>query len=224
MTNSGRKLDRLTIRGFKSIELLEDLELGSLNILIGANGAGKSNFVEFFRLLGEMVQQRLQAYVKQNGPADGYFFNGVRHTKKIEAHFKFGKNGYKFTLEPTAEGGIIIGTEGCEFYGDIVKNHSPYMASGNSESVLKDHRSNSEPATYVWNSVSNWRVYHFHDTSMTAGMRRDGGVEQSDRLAPNGENLAAFIDRNSLFQYRGRAPDKSTARRRFRAFNVTQRS
>ena len=32
------------------------------------------------------------------------------------------------------------------------------------------------------------------------------------------------VDRNSLFKCRGRAPDKSTARRRFHAFNVTQRS
>ena len=29
-----------------------------------------------------------------------------------------------------------------------------------------------------------------------------------------------LIDRNSLFQCRGRAPDKSTVRRRFHAFNV----
>ncbi|MCH7703175.1 MAG: AAA family ATPase, partial [Planctomycetes bacterium] len=43
-------LKKLTIRGFKSIENLEDFALSSLNVLIGANGAGKSNFVDFFRL------------------------------------------------------------------------------------------------------------------------------------------------------------------------------
>jgi predicted ATPase len=41
-------IKKLTIEGFKSIRKLEDFELRSLNVLIGANGAGKSNFVGFF--------------------------------------------------------------------------------------------------------------------------------------------------------------------------------
>jgi predicted ATPase len=45
---------KLTIEGFKSIRKLE-LELGPLNVLIGANGAGKSNLVSFFRLLQAMA-------------------------------------------------------------------------------------------------------------------------------------------------------------------------
>jgi hypothetical protein len=53
-------LSRLTVRGFKSIRALEDFELGSLNVLIGANGAGKSNFIGLFRMLSELVARRLQ--------------------------------------------------------------------------------------------------------------------------------------------------------------------
>ena len=53
-------LKNLTIEGFKSIRKLEDFELRALNVLIGANGAGKSNFASFFRLLREMIDQRLQ--------------------------------------------------------------------------------------------------------------------------------------------------------------------
>jgi hypothetical protein len=53
-------IKKLTIEGFKSIRKLEDFQLRALNVLIGANGAGKSNFVGFFRLLGEMIEQRLQ--------------------------------------------------------------------------------------------------------------------------------------------------------------------
>jgi AAA15 family ATPase/GTPase len=41
-------LDRLTIRGFKSIRELEDFHFGDLNVFIGGNGAGKSNLIEFF--------------------------------------------------------------------------------------------------------------------------------------------------------------------------------
>ncbi len=48
------KLKTVTLRGYKSITKLEAFELRNLNVLIGANGAGKSNFIgnrSFHRLL-----------------------------------------------------------------------------------------------------------------------------------------------------------------------------
>ena len=52
-------IKRLTIEGYNSIRELKDFELRPMNILIGVNGAGKSNFVGFFRLLRELIEQRL---------------------------------------------------------------------------------------------------------------------------------------------------------------------
>ena len=193
-----RKLDKLSIHGFKSIESLEDFELGDLNILIGANGAGKSNFVEFFRVLRAMVDERFQSYVLEHGPSDGYFYNGVQETKEISAELRFQNNGYDFTLKPTAENGILIASEQTFFAGDIA-NIKTHLSSGVPESKLQKSRNNPGKTAkrgvewYVWNSLSDWNVYHFHDTSMTAGMRRDGGIEQTEKLRPNGENLAAFL-------------------------------
>lgn len=192
----GRKLDRLTIRGFKSIEAVEDFELGDLNILIGANGAGKSNFVEFFRVLRAMVEERLQSYMKSSAPADGYFFNGIAYTEQIDADLTFGQNRYCFALRPTADGGIYIDSEETQY---IPKGNLRTISSGLYESTLAKKRNESGMRTergqnwYVWDAVSNWNVYHFHDTSITAGMRRDSGIEQMDKLRPSGENLAAFL-------------------------------
>ncbi|MGB5687041.1 MAG: AAA family ATPase [Candidatus Electrothrix sp.] len=51
-------LSQLTIKGFKYIQNLEDFHLASLNVLIGGNGAGKSNFIEFFfRMLRDHIQE-----------------------------------------------------------------------------------------------------------------------------------------------------------------------
>ena len=47
------RLARMTVRGFKSIRELQDFKLERLNVLIGANGAGKSNFISFFRMLAD---------------------------------------------------------------------------------------------------------------------------------------------------------------------------
>lgn len=191
-----RKLNKLTIRGFKSIESMVDFELRDLNVLIGANGAGKSNFVEFFRVLRAMVDQGLQAYVTKHGPADGYFFNGVSYTRRIEADLYFGDNRYAFALEPTAEGKIMVAEEQTQY---LPKGGLKMISSGFLEGRLKTRKDDPGmlatygPNHYVWNAVSNWQVYHFHDTSMTAGMRRDVDVLQADTLWPDAGNLAAFL-------------------------------
>ena len=194
----GRKLDKLTIRGFKSIQQLEDFELGDLNVMVGANGSGKSNFVEFFRLLRAMVQQHLQVYILKNGPADGFFFDGVAHTRKIEVDLTFGQNRYVFTLAPTKDGTVFIESEDSQYLGG---GSLKQISRGALESHLKSKRDERStfypgaagPNSYVWDAVSGWQVYHFHDTSMTAGMRRDSGVEQGEVLQPDASNLAAFL-------------------------------
>jgi predicted ATPase len=49
-------LNRLHLSGWKSIKDAE-MVLGRLNVLIGANGAGKSNLLSFFGLLHEMAKE-----------------------------------------------------------------------------------------------------------------------------------------------------------------------
>lgn len=60
-------LEQVTIKGFKSIRSLESLKLGQLNVLIGQNGVGKSNFIQTFRLLETLQNQSLPNYVMQQG-------------------------------------------------------------------------------------------------------------------------------------------------------------
>src|SRR6202051_3921506 len=94
-------IKKLTIEGFKSIRKLEDFELHDLNVLIGANGAGKSNFVGFFRLLREMIDGRLQlALATTEGGADGCLYLGPKITSLFIARLRFGGEGfvYEFSL------------------------------------------------------------------------------------------------------------------------------
>jgi len=46
-------------------ELLKDFDLHKLNIMVGANGAGKSNFVSFFRMLRAMSEEGLANFVTE---------------------------------------------------------------------------------------------------------------------------------------------------------------
>jgi len=194
-------LQKLSISGFKSIERLEDFSLASPSILIGANGAGKSNFVDFFRLLRAMVDEQLQAFVaRQLGSGDGFFYLGPKHTAAIGARLEFGSNVYQFSLGPTADGSLYIVDEAVQFTGGYGIGQLRSIGSGLKESTLRAKR--SEPARFgsgmgvpghVYDSVAQWVVYHFHDTSALAPMRREQLVQDSAYLRNDAGNIAAFL-------------------------------
>jgi predicted ATPase len=193
-------LDQITIRGFKSIKHLTDFKLAKLNVLVGANGAGKSNLVDFFRLLRAMANGELQAFVTSNGGPDGFFFNGPKETKQFNAHLKFGENEYRFALEPTVSGEMMVRSEETLYTGGQRESDWRSHGGGVKESRLpswKDQKSGRgdwlSVAAHVYNSVSNWMVYHVHDTSNTAPMRRDCPARDFRELRPDAGNIAAFL-------------------------------
>ena len=86
------RLDRIEVQGFKSIRSME-LRLGSLNVLIGANGSGKSNLVSVFGLLNAIVEQHLQLWVARAGGAATVLRNGPKSTGEIAISCGSGKTG-----------------------------------------------------------------------------------------------------------------------------------
>jgi predicted ATPase len=202
----GQSIDRITIQGFKSIRWLDRFPLHDVNILIGANGSGKSNFVSFFRLVHEMVERRLQVAVNVAGGADRHLFLGPKITQEIVGNVIFGENHYEFLLAPTADNRLIFSGE-CVSHGVPLSGpgsgSTAYHGSGHLESILRDYSEagwkRAEPvstaARNVDEAISSWGVYHFHDTSTTAAMRRTGSVRDNERLRPEGENLAALLFR-----------------------------
>ena len=191
----GRPLDKITVSGFKSIRSLEGFKLRNLNVLIGGNGAGKSNFIEIFRLLREMMARNLGGYVLSRGGADDFLFNGPKCTKEIVIHFRFDQNEYGFSLEPTADEKFLIKTEAEKY----VLGNWKTIGSGISESNLPDWkdeegiRSERGVGFYVYDAVSGWTVYHFHDTGATAPMRRSEIVEDCGMLRRDAANIAPFL-------------------------------
>lgn len=189
-------INNLTIQGFKSIKDLKQLRLDSLNVLIGANGVGKSNFVSYFRLLGEMLDKRLQVWTSKQGGADRVVSYGVKETTKFSSFIKFGLNGYQFDLETTADGGFTFAREALFFKGPYYGDKWIELGTGHAEAKLKDafekgHKGSE--ADYCYSSISSWRVYHFHDTSDTAGVKRLGALHDNAYLRPDASNLAAFL-------------------------------
>lgn len=81
------QLSKVAISGYKSIKKC-DLTLNNINVLIGSNGAGKSNFISAFTMLQSVLKKELQLYTQQNG-VNSLFYNGRSATDKIEFEFFF---------------------------------------------------------------------------------------------------------------------------------------
>ena len=199
----GTALKNLTLRGFKSIASIESFPLHSLNVLIGANGAGKSNFVDFFRMLRALADEGLQSFINTYGGGDGFFHFGPQFTRQIFARLEFGQNVYEFELSPTAGNSIQIAAERVQYTGGLGHGTLKPIGSGSLESNLKGlkeapasyplGRGGQGPIGYVFDAVSNWTVYHFHDTSLLSPMRRDQSVRDWERFRHDASNVAPFL-------------------------------
>ncbi len=189
------KLDRVKIEGFKSIKSL-DLELRPLNILIGANGVGKSNFVSFFKMLNQIVELNLERFVRQGGGADSFLYFGRKKTPKLLFHLFFSQNAYRSILIPTVDDLLIFEEERVYFHGHGYKEpFSDHLGSGHKESkLIEDAKQRpGKVASHVLNNLKNWVVYHFHDTSESAHVKRLGDLNDNIYLRSDAANLAAFL-------------------------------
>lgn len=188
------KIDKLTIHGFKSIQRLDELKLTELNVLIGANGAGKSNFVSFFRMLHELVAERLQVWVSKQGGADRIVTGGVKTTPSMQSIVYFGRNGYLANLEATVDDHFIFAREQLYFDGPYYGVSKPKLGSGHKESALQTNKeTGASIATFCYDAISNWKVFHFHDTSDTAAVKRLGALHDNEYLRSDAANLAAYL-------------------------------
>ncbi|MGH8887824.1 MAG: AAA family ATPase [Egibacteraceae bacterium] len=94
-----QRLENVQIEGYKSIPSM-DLALRPINVLVGANGAGKSNFLEVFDVVGEALNHNLRSTVGRLGGADRLLHGGARVTGGIHLRLEFGRNGYEAWLAP----------------------------------------------------------------------------------------------------------------------------
>ena len=189
-------IERVVIKNFKSIKDLE-LDLRPINILVGANGAGKSNFISFFKLINQIYEQKLQHYISNN--IDGLLYFGRKTSTEIFGLLDFkNTNAIYFHLKPELSGnGGLIASLG-DYFNNSADTEKQYAERWNNkvwDTNTKESsiRNKTYRAKYINLCLANFRVYHFHDTGQNSPMKRSGKVKDNDRLRENGENLAAFL-------------------------------
>jgi predicted ATPase len=168
-------LDYITIEGFKSIASIEKLALKPINVVIGANGSGKSNFIGVFDFLHAIQDRKLRDYVSVAGGAEKILHFGSKVTNRISLILFLANGGaYGVQLLAASDDSLSAAVETVEG-----RDGTAY------------HR--QEPTRWMRDQVASWRIYHVHDTSATSPMRKTSKVDDNRFLRPDGSNLAAFL-------------------------------
>ncbi len=184
-------INYIKIEGFKSIRHME-LELRPINVLIGSNGSGKSNFLAFFKLIGAIFHKRLQRFVLEE-KADNLLYFGRKSTEFLDGKIVFSRDGtvfdgYIFRLASTQDNELFIDYEGSGYgvsISDDVLNYSYKKAS--LESAI--HYSKGDGDKYLVGG----QIFHFHDTSSTSWLRKACALEDNRQMKYDGRNLPAFL-------------------------------
>lgn len=193
-----KKLTKVMIKGYKSIgfDRPVTLTLGAVNILLGANGAGKSNIISFFKMLSYMMSKSFARYVEMAGTANSLLHYGSKQTPFMEGTLTYTDNKsidtYHFRLTNAAPDRLIVTEESVQWHrkGEE-KPYEVVLEPNFKESSLAD--SHDSVAKSIYWMLSYCKVYQFHDSSNEGPLRQACPVETSDYLQAHGNNLPSFL-------------------------------
>ena len=198
------KIQSLTIKGFKTIQQLVAFEPNQINILIGSNGAGKSNFISFFRMLSWCVSyvDQFQNFIADAGFASSLLFDGAEVTREIEIHLiletETGLNEYASRLVHGAGDILFFADEKVKFSRRGLPTTNPNWSSlgaGHKESKLFEFKSTNSTVRTISNLLRKIVVYQFHNTSPKSPIRNRWSVNDGRWLKESGANLGSFLYR-----------------------------
>lgn len=184
-------INEISIKGYKSIKEL-DLKLTPVNILLGANGVGKSNFISIFSLIRNIYNKNLQNYVQARGGANSLLHFGSKISSEIKVGVSFvngiNRNQFYVTLA-NGQDSLFIKEVKTAYW------NSGWYPKIFEQNVLESdfQNINKGQAFFVNDLLKEFDVYHFHDTSDTSPMKKQADVNDNRRLRKDGSNLASFL-------------------------------
>ena len=194
------RLNRIRVAGFRSLKDVT-LELGPLTVLIGANGAGKSNFIGALRMLSAMRASSLQRFVREQGGASAILHYGASTTREIRFELAF--EAEQAALRYDAELGFVAG-DSLSFLDESARleparppAQSFAFGAGHTESrvAMQAGVVRGSLVAQVAEALSGIACFHFHDTSLTSPLRQNARQDDNRALRPDGGNLAALLYR-----------------------------
>ncbi len=194
------QIETISIRNFKSIRELTNFSLGKINVLIGANGVGKTNFISFLKLLKQVANKNLQYYTAEQAGANNILHFGRKVSPFIGGRINFDNgNAYEFELAPNNEDSFFFSRETASYHSSAWNNQALHQ-TGYPESrlddlikIYKQQKGYEGVPGYVKAALADFEIYHFHDTSKNAPVKQTSDINDNRTLKNDGSNLAAFL-------------------------------
>ncbi len=190
-------ITQLHINGYLSLKDVT-LELTSVNVIIGANGSGKSNLLSLLRLLPLLRTRSLRRFVADLGGADTLLFRGGKITPELAADVEIeherGRLRYDLRLARTQADALAFADEGVSrLEAEGWSRQS--LGVGHTESLLSETRAGdrTSPPADVHDVLSRISFYHVHDTSPASPLRSAGRANDHRYLRSDGSNLAPYL-------------------------------
>lgn len=193
-------LDWISVSGFKSLAAVE-VDLRPINVLIGANGSGKSNFLGVFEFLNAMRNGRLQNYVAHAGGADKLLHFGSKTTREISIRISFYDDicQYEIRLECDSADGIFPSKEHVYEWSKREQKYDRrfenFLHRGEAEVGISDSEIGGQFTQKIRTHLDRWLLYRLHDTGSVSPMKRMSDINDNRILRADGSNLAAFLYR-----------------------------
>ncbi len=102
-------LRKIKLSNFRSFSKSE-ADIKNINVLIGGNGSGKSNFISLFSMFNYIYMGKLRNWIANKGGFDNLVYNGIQENESIRLSFFFdtqSSNIYELSLRATEEDYIV---------------------------------------------------------------------------------------------------------------------
>jgi predicted ATPase len=209
-------ITRLQVRNFKSLRKI-DMQFGAINVLVGPNMAGKSNVLDVFRFLHEVVfpksgNEGVSFAVALRGGVNEVLWKGgdekligivVDATDPTQADTRF-----KYALEIIAGAGGYVSTKNeslklirsaAEYDLVAVRQGYPWLKNvdgkevGGTGTPSMSALQNASPAWdgyRFYEMIKLWRFYHLFPSKMKEPSKMASGQILDE---PGGDNLSAWL-------------------------------
>ncbi|MDB5323963.1 MAG: hypothetical protein JWN40_5594 [Phycisphaerales bacterium] len=202
-------LRRVAIKNYKSIGKC-DVKLSRLSVLVGRNGAGKSNFLDALRFVTDGLQSSLDHAIKSRGGITSVRRHSTGHPRNFAIELEFGTPDggiatYGFEIAARTDGAFSVKAEQLEMRGpagEIIAHYRIRDGEVERKSQLTMPRAVSDRLYLVVASgIPEFRVAYDALTSMgfynlnPESMKELQSPDAGELLHRDGDNIASVIAR-----------------------------
>ncbi len=197
MPGKSTVIEHLQISGYKSIQNAS-IDFTRLNVLIGANGAGKSNLVSFFSFLQASLDRRLDEFIPRAGGRESLLHFGVKTTKEITtiltARTAEGCGRLIQKLKTREPGGLFYSKDRLP-KSDVTDDSVEVDMDGVCSIVGPREQTPDLQESVFFFVKERIAAHHVVDTGPESPIRQDCNVEDSRRLRSDASNVVAILHR-----------------------------